>query len=126
VAALVEMEDRPWGEWKHGRPMTPISVARLLKPFGIRPRNFKAAGQVLKGYDREPIMGAFDRYCHNPGTRPATPLPSSEIKDLDENRPATKGQPVAAQKHTKPLKSNDSSGVATQNARLPDEWRDFE
>jgi len=32
VDALVAMEDRPWCEWRRGRPMTQNSLARLLRP----------------------------------------------------------------------------------------------
>lgn len=39
LKALHAMEDRPWGEWSKGHPMTPHALARLLKPFGVRPRH---------------------------------------------------------------------------------------
>jgi putative DNA primase/helicase len=41
VCALVVMEDRPWGEWKRGQPLTQNSLARLLKPFSITPKKFR-------------------------------------------------------------------------------------
>ncbi len=35
IAALVEMEDAPWGELNHGRPLTPHTLARMLRAYGI-------------------------------------------------------------------------------------------
>ena len=31
VSALVEMEDRPWPEWRRGNPLSPAAMSRLLK-----------------------------------------------------------------------------------------------
>ncbi len=43
VSALVEMEGRPWAEYRRdGKPITKHALARLLKPFGIWPGNLRA------------------------------------------------------------------------------------
>ena len=34
---LSQMEDRPWPEWHHGKPITAPQIAKLLEPFGIGP-----------------------------------------------------------------------------------------
>ena len=51
-ASLAEMEERPWAEYgRSRRPITPSQVARLLKPFGICPRNIRLDDdEILKGY----------------------------------------------------------------------------
>ena len=36
---LAGREERPWGTWNHGKTMTPVQLARLLKPFGVSSRN---------------------------------------------------------------------------------------
>ncbi len=66
MAALIEMEDRPWPEWRHGKPMTAASLARLLKPFGVRPRKLRLGGHALNGYQRGEIEAAHIRYCPTP------------------------------------------------------------
>jgi putative DNA primase/helicase len=38
VEALGKREDRPWSEFYRGKPISARGVARLLEPFGIRPR----------------------------------------------------------------------------------------
>jgi putative DNA primase/helicase len=65
VDALILLEDRPWAEWKHGKPMTKNSLARLLKPFGIHPiqiRFEKPPAATHKGYWAAPVQDAKERY----------------------------------------------------------------
>ncbi len=62
VTALVAMEDRPWPEWSHGRPLTKRSLARLLEPFGIRPTQFRIGGDKTRGYALAVFVDAFARY----------------------------------------------------------------
>ncbi len=38
---LATMEDRPWPAFAHGKPITPHGIARLLKPFNVRPRQIR-------------------------------------------------------------------------------------
>jgi Protein of unknown function (DUF3631) len=40
VNALVEMEDRPWAEYRKGQPITKNSIAKLLEPFDIKPEAY--------------------------------------------------------------------------------------
>lgn len=66
VAALGAMEDRPWPEWRDGRPITTRQVARLLKPFGVHPLKYRVGAETARGYRREDLSDAFSRYL--PGT----------------------------------------------------------
>ena len=62
VAALVEMESSPWGELNRGKPLTAISLARLLKPFKILPKTIRIGSGTSKGYDRELFTDPWERY----------------------------------------------------------------
>jgi hypothetical protein len=65
VTALTAMEDRPWPEWRRGQPLTKNSLARLLKPFGIHPKQIRfepKPAKTMKGYERGPIDEAKARY----------------------------------------------------------------
>ena len=62
ISKLVCMEDRPWREWKRGTAMTANSLANILKPFNIRPKDIRHSGIVRKGYDKKEFLDAFDRY----------------------------------------------------------------
>ena len=63
VEALVVMEDRPWPEWRQGKPLTQRQLARLLKPFDVRPKTIRLAGNgTAKGYVVADLADAFGRY----------------------------------------------------------------
>lgn len=62
AAALAAMEDRPWPEWKVGKPITPRQVARLLAGFGIAPKAIRMTAGIAKGYYCAQFKDAFERY----------------------------------------------------------------
>jgi putative DNA primase/helicase len=48
---LVQLEGRPWAEWKAGKPLSPNALARQLKMFKIQPATMRLDdGSILKGY----------------------------------------------------------------------------
>lgn len=72
VGRLTKMEERPWPEWRQGRPMTPPQLARVLAPFGIRPTTIRVPGQPpAKGYYRDAFAETWTRYL--PAEAPASP-----------------------------------------------------
>ena len=40
------MEDRPWPEFRRGKPISQVQLARLLKPFGIKSKAINDAAQI--------------------------------------------------------------------------------
>jgi putative DNA primase/helicase len=62
VAKLLEMEERPWGEWTKGKPITKIQVAAILKKFGIRPKQIWVDSSTSRGYRLADFNDAFSRY----------------------------------------------------------------
>ena len=75
LTALLQRETSPWGEWNHGKALTVISLARLLKPFSIVPRTVRQDEATFKGYLRESFEDAFSRYlraeCQYPAFDPS-------------------------------------------------------
>ena len=67
VAALVGMAQRPWPEVSRGRPMTTARLARMLKDFGVRPKE-DAAGSK---YTRTDFEDVFTRYAPIPADQTA-------------------------------------------------------
>jgi putative DNA primase/helicase len=66
---LTSREDRPWLEWgKQGEPISAVQLARLLKPFGVKPNQHRDGEDVQRGYFRDPCRDAFARYL--------SPIPS--------------------------------------------------
>jgi hypothetical protein len=62
VEYLGRQVDKRWAEWRHGKPITPRQIARLLAPLKIRPVPIRIGADVAKGYLREAFEDAFSRY----------------------------------------------------------------
>ncbi len=60
--ALVELEERPWPEWKHGKPMTVRSLANLLRGYEIKSVQLKDGVKNRNGFQLEQFKDAFERY----------------------------------------------------------------
>ena len=61
--SLIAMEGRPWPEHRHGKPITPNQVAKLLRPYSITPATVQLTDKsTAKGYRREWFKDAFARY----------------------------------------------------------------
>src|SRR5262249_6498608 len=61
---LAENPDGPWREWKNGKALTQVQLARLLKPFGIKPDVIRPPGSetTIRGYQRAWFEDAWERY----------------------------------------------------------------
>ncbi len=70
VNHLIDLEERPWSEWKRGKPMTKNSLAKLLGAFGIKSQQFREGIKNAKGYKLEQFIDVFSRYL------PETPFPN--------------------------------------------------
>ena len=73
VQELTEIETSPWAEWNRGKPLTPVGLSRLLKPFRIFPKTIRIAEVTAKGYERTQFSDAWERYL--PKTTPCDPYP---------------------------------------------------
>ena len=70
VDALTQIEERPWGEWRGGRPISARGLAKLLARFGIRPRVIRIGDRTPRGYQVEQFADAFRRYLPSEVQRP--------------------------------------------------------
>ena len=61
-SALAEEESRPWPEFRNSKPITAPQVAKLLKAFGIRPKQVWTNNRNQQGYARKDFQDAFKRY----------------------------------------------------------------
>jgi hypothetical protein len=66
LGKLAQDETLPWGEFSNGRPLTPIGLARLLKPLGICPGTIRLEKETAKGYLKENFADAWTRYLPSP------------------------------------------------------------
>jgi putative DNA primase/helicase len=112
IDSLVAMEERPWPEWKAGRPITPRQLAKMLEPFEIRPGQLWTGHGNQRGYEVAHFSDAFTRYL---GNLSASPLDPNESAIFDELYPLEGFRALADTDAKKPSKSADSSGLADKN-----------
>jgi putative DNA primase/helicase len=80
---LCGREERPWGEWKAGRQLSAVQLARLLKPFGVRPGPMRDGPRTAKGYELRDFADAFSRYL--PPSDPSHPTQSNAGAGLPDS-----------------------------------------
>ncbi|VAW71460.1 DNA primase [hydrothermal vent metagenome] len=116
VAALTSMEERPWCEWRHGRPLTKNSLARLLRPFGVTSGTVRVGAMTAKGYKRTGLEDAWNRYL-----APITTFQSVTTSQLSQGAglsQLSKRHTVEAVTFQKTLKASQGAvcdGVTFQN-----------
>ena len=86
VETLIKLEERPWPEWKAGKPITVRQVARILKPFNIAPEVFRVGETTHRGYNKDDCIDAFTRYL---GDRSVTAKQTLKNRDLLDTRSVT-------------------------------------
>ncbi|HXY51808.1 MAG TPA: DUF3631 domain-containing protein, partial [Terriglobales bacterium] len=59
---LQTRDESPWSEFDHGRPLSAFRLSKLLKPFGVRPRDIRFDQGVQKGYLRTDLEDPWERY----------------------------------------------------------------
>ncbi len=115
VTHLETLTDRPWPEWKNDKPMTQVQLARLLKPFKVKPKSIREGEITFKGYILEQFEDVFSRYAPSTDNRTVTPSQvnagagSSDFQSVTENGRVTDQNPL------KPLQDNDCYGVTGGN-----------
>lgn len=67
LSVLTDDEELGWATYNRGRPLTARQLAKLLTPYGIRPKTIRF-GQfdTPKGYEIEQFRDAFARYLSSP------------------------------------------------------------
>jgi putative DNA primase/helicase len=89
---LTDREDRPWPEFKNGKPLSQRQLARLLEPFGIMPGTIRTTtGKTPKGYYLAAFEDAWKRYLSPDTPFPtATPPQPLDSKDFSSFSSATR------------------------------------
>lgn len=61
LKALNDLDDAPWGDLR-GKPLDSRALARLLSGYQVKPANVRIGTSVVKGYKRECLHDAWQRY----------------------------------------------------------------
>jgi hypothetical protein len=91
---LATLEQRPWAEWNHGRPINPNKLSRLLKPYKVASRKLRLPdGSTPWGYDSDDFADAWERYLpkRNNGTTPVNTAQNGVLENGTEH-PCSKSE----------------------------------
>lgn len=66
VGAVNEDETLPFGGFSAGSGLDSRGLARLLKPYGVRPTSVRIGDKTPKGYRRDDLADAWARYVPDP------------------------------------------------------------
>jgi hypothetical protein len=61
LTELRGVEEGPWADLR-GKPLDPRGLSRLLKQYGVKSRNVRDGDSTPKGYRREDLHDAWQRY----------------------------------------------------------------
>lgn len=81
LQALTAMEDRPWSEYRNDRPISTRGLAQLVGRFGVKPKNIRQGGEVVRGYEYSALLPAFTTYL-TPTRESATSATVSGVADV--------------------------------------------
>jgi hypothetical protein len=130
---LGKLEERPWPEFgKSRKPITVRQLARLVEPFGIKPKTIRLKDQTTaKGYDLADFTEAFERYLGG-ADRPFFPVEGGSDPSQRHNPHGSKAEgafssvtaeaDVQDEKMRKPLQDLACDRVTDREPRSETEW----
>lgn len=101
AAALNQIEESPWCEWR-GKPITTHGIVGLLKRYEIHPGSIRIGDWAGKGYKREDFEDAWNRYLAP--VPPSVTVTTSQPASLSQKEGEAKG-------HTDPLCDVSQNGA---------------
>jgi Protein of unknown function (DUF3631)/Toprim domain len=117
--ALVAIEGHPWAEFGIARkPITKNGLARLLRPYRIRPGTIRIGSETAKGYKFAQFADAFSRYLPGPLNQTVTPSQDDELAGFCPTRTVTSNDGVTDENAQNPGVSRGCDGV-TDGEPLP-------
>jgi hypothetical protein len=88
LPALWRRDDRPWSEYRRGKPLTAPQLAALLKPYGIVTNKTVRRGKsTAKGFGAAEFTDAWARYL--PPVETVTRSQASDSAAFDDPGPVT-------------------------------------
>ena len=112
LTALAELTDRPWPEWKNGKPMTARQLAKLLGRYRVKSKTVWRGEKSAKGYDLTDLKEPIARYLASQSVNPSEPQKSagySAIQSVREKSGLTDSKPL------KPAENGHSDGLTDRN-----------
>lgn len=118
---LHKLQDRPWGEWGRSRKaMTRHALARMLKPFDVRPREVRMGDEHRKGYLLAHFEDAFARYLPSRPRQPRQTNGDGALGDIPDRD--TEPGVALAKSLARPISTGVVADVAVQEGIESGEW----
>lgn len=111
IDGLCDDEAAPWGDW-FGKRIVPQGLARLLRPFGIRPIVIRTGQVTPRGYRREDFEDAWARYLPV-----SPPLPDSNPQHPQQANTDAGFGPISYPQQTPPV-AGEENGENSLQVRL--------
>lgn len=108
---LTAMDERPWPDYRRGKPLTARQLATLLKPFEIVRGTRREGDDTFKGYKTKQFQNAFSRYLPDKGSQSVTRSQPAFQSHSDENLSVTNSESVTDTKAPKPAPHKACDGV---------------
>ena len=126
LGALQALEERPWSEWRRGKPISARGLAHLLRPFKVQPETIRFTAGLAKGYRRGALQPAWTRYLpQDRGALPVTSVTSLNTEDLSAARSVTTNSAVTDRSGDKPSRINDVTDVtADREIGITETWEE--
>lgn len=124
--ALALLEERPWSDYRRGKPISSTQLARLLRGFGIVSQNIRTGTGVVKGYFRDNFLDIFSRYLNSPSATRYTATSHAQSGDDPLFQSATEPGCSVSENGTNPAPQAACSAVALQNRDVSEEEIFFE
>ena len=116
---MVEIEGRPWAEYRHGKAMTQNQLARALKPLGIVPELIRQGENVSRGYTLGQFAEAFERYLAPEGAfKPLHRYKCDECSTSDMFQTVTRETDVTVPDCEKPNNDGLCNGVTVAKGEV--------
>lgn len=112
IEALCSDDEKAWGTYNRGKPITPKQISKRLREFGVVSKSVRIGTGTPKGFERQQFDDAFSRYSSAGGHFAATtpqPAPAKGFSVADDPQQAT---PKTVPATAKPAPAKDCGGVA--------------
>jgi hypothetical protein len=83
LEAVNSDDELPFGAWKEGKGLDARTLARLLKPYGAKPRTVRIGQETAKGYHANDLTDIFARYLSPSEASPASPPSHPDQRSLE-------------------------------------------
>ena len=120
---LIEMEGRPWSEWKRGKQLSARGLSSLLRPFGVQSRNHRFPNRKqAKAYFVADLELHWKAYFPEAGDSYPSRRPNPVKQGISCDSYPSQGIGGGTDTdRTKPLETRDWDGGTDRNRGTPGE-----